>query len=64
MNDWAVLGDVQECDFALVLALVRSPDVLDPQRGVGGGLVHYQLTPVQKLALSLQAIWGINSHHF
>ncbi len=45
MNDWAVLGDVQESDFALVLALVRGHDVLDVELRVGPVVVDHQLTP-------------------
>jgi hypothetical protein len=45
LNDWAVLGDVQESDFALVLALVRGHDVLDVELRVRPVVVDHQLTP-------------------
>ena len=51
MHDWTVLGDVQKGDLALVLSLVRCPNVLYPQGGVRRRLVNNQLSPVQQLAL-------------
>jgi len=45
LNDGAVLGDVQEGDFALVLALVGGHDVLDVELRVRPVVVDHQLTP-------------------
>ena len=45
LDDGAVLGDVQEGDLALVLALVRGPDVVQPQAGALLVVVNDQLSP-------------------
>ena len=48
MDDRAVLGDVEEGDLTLVLALVRGDHVLDVKLGVGPVVVDHQLTPNEK----------------
>ena len=45
LNDWAILGDVKEGDFALVLALIRRDDVVHLKLGVRAIVVDEQLTP-------------------
>ncbi len=48
MNDRTVLGDVEEGDLTLVLALVRGHHVLHVKLGVRPIVVDHELTPSEK----------------